>query len=674
MRLFALLAVLLLLVCSTSAQNLHGIDPNDINRSVKPCDDFYEFANGKWRAANPIPPSMVRWSRRWEAGENNKEVLRTIVQEIAAKSSNAPTGSAERLVGDYYNSCLDENQVNAAGIKPLEPELKRIRSIKSAGDLQKGINRLQELRVFAPFYFGSTQDPHNPVQVIADTGAAGLGLPERDYYFKDDAKSKETRDKYLEHLTATFKLAGRDDKAAAAAAQTIMRMETALAGASLTNVELRDPYNTDHKMKLADVQKLTPSFAWSDYFAAVKLDPGVEFNVQEPKFLKELERQLKETPITAWRTYLEWHLLRAASPALSDPFVQQSFSFYNQYLAGAREMKPRWKRCVESTDQYLGEALGQEYVEKTFPPQAKARMQELVKNILLATGDDIQSLTWMSEDTKKKALAKLATFNPKVGYPDKWKDYSSVKVTRGAHWNNVAEGRRFAVRDDLAQVGKPVDRGRWFMTPPTSNAYYNPLLNEIVFPAGILLPPLFDVNATDAVNYGGIGPVIGHEISHGFDDQGAKYDADGRLQNWWKDSDFKEFEQRGACVAKQFDGYEVEGGLKHNGKLVLGESIGDLGGVKLAYMAYLKSLEGKPRPPDIDGFTPEQQFFISWGQVRGDAIRAETQRQMVLTDPHPTGKYRVNGPFQNFEPFHQAFGCKQGDAMVRLKEERCEVW
>jgi putative endopeptidase len=674
MRLVAAFLTVVFSFTSAFGQSLHGIDPDDINRSAKPCNDFFEFANGKWRAENPIPPSMVRWSKRWEAGEKNKEVLRGILEETSAKSANAPAGSVDQQIGDYYGACMDEKRIDALGIKPLEPQLKAVRGMKSTKDVQNVITSFIEEAIYIPLYFGSTPDPQNPANVIADTGASGLGLPERDYYFKDDAKSKETREKYIQHVTATFKLAGYDDKKAAAAAQTVMRMETALAGASLTNVELRDPYATFHKMKLADVQKMSPNFQWSEYFKAVKLDPSVDFNVQEPKFLKELDRQLKETSIADWRTYLEWHLLRSASPYLSAPFVQQSFSFYNQYLAGAREMKPRWKRCSEFADLHLGEALGQRYVEKTFPPEAKARIQELVKNILLAMGDDIKTLTWMSDDTKKKALAKLATFNPKVGYPDKWKDYSSVKIRRDSFWNDVVEGRRFAIRDDLAQIGKPVDRGRWGMTPPTSNAYYNPLLNEIVFPAGILLPPLFDVNATDAVNYGGIGPVIGHEISHGFDDSGAKYDGEGRLQNWWTDADNKEFERRGACVAKQFDGYEVEGGLKHNGKLVLGESIGDLGGVKLAYRAFLKSMEGKPRPPDINGFTPEQQFFISWGQSRGDAIRAETQRQMALTDPHPIGKYRVNGPFSNFEPFQEAFGCKEGDPMVRAVEQRCEVW
>jgi len=337
-------------------------------------------------------------------------------------------------------------------------------------------------------------------------------------------------------------------------------------------------------------------------------------------------------------------------------------------------MKPRWKRCTEATDNYLGEALGQKYVEKKFGPESKRRIQELVNNILASLKDDIGKLDWMSPETKTAALKKLSTFNPKVGYPDKWKDYSSLQLRPDTYWNNVVEGRKFAVRDDAALIGKPLDRGRWGMTPPTSNAYYNPLLNEIVFPAGILLPPMFDVNAVDAINYGGIGPVIGHEISHGFDDQGAQFDYDGSLHNWWTDADYKEFQKRGQCVVDQFNNYEVAGGLKENGKLVLGESIGDLGGVKLAYYAYLKSFEGKQRPPDIDGFTPEQQFFISWGQSRGDAIRPETQRQMVLTDEHPIGKWRVNGPLSNLSEFQKAFHCKAGDAMVRPPEKKCDIW
>ena len=676
MRLLRLGLAAMLCASSLCAQDkpLHGIDTSDMDRKASPCQDFYDFANGTWRANNPIPPSMVIWSRRWAAGESTKDVLRGILEDAAAHSSTAPPKSTERLIGDYYAACMDEKRIDALGVKALKQELDLIQSISSVSDLQRAIIHLHEEALFAPFSFGSMQDPHRPQQVIADAGAAGLGLPDRDYYFKDDDKSKETRQKYVEHVAAMFVLAGSDKAAAAAAAQVVMRVETSLAGATLTNVELRDPYASDHKMTLDDVQKLTPDFNWAEYFKALKVAPSVAINVDQPKFMQEFQRQLQQTSIADWKTYLTWQVLNAAASSLSAPFVQEDFAFYQQYLQGATEMKPRWKRCVEATDGALGEALGKKYVEKTFSPEAKARMQEMVKNILLALHDDILTVTWMSDATKQKALEKLSTFNPKVGYPDKWKDYSSVEITRDSYWNDVVETLRFAVRDDAQLIGKPVDRGRWGMTTPTSNAYYNPLLNEIVFPAGILLPPMFDVNATDAVNYGGIGPVIGHEISHGFDDQGAKYDSTGELKSWWTPADYKEFQSRGQCVVDQFSSYTVEGGLHENGKLVLGESIGDLGGVKLAYLAFEKSMEGKPRPADQDGFTPEQQFFISWGQARGDEIRPDAQRQFVLTNPHPVSKYRVIGPLSNLPEFCKAFGCKAGDTMVRAPELRCSVW
>ena len=663
-------------VSSLLAQNkpLLGIDVNDIDREANPCQDFYEYANGNWRAHNPIPPSMRMWSKRWAAGESTKDVLHGILEEAAAHASSAPPKSTDRLIGDYYGACMDEKQIDAQGVKALERELELIRSIGSVADLQRAIASLHEEAVFAPFFFGSTQDPHNPQQVIADAAASGLGLPDRDYYLKDDDKSKETRQKYVEHVAAMFVLAGSEKAAAAASAEVVMRMETSLAGATLTNVELRDPYATDHKMKLDDAQKLTPDFNWPEYFKALDVDPGVALNVDQPKFMQEFQRQLKQTSLADWKTYLTWQVLSTAAPALSAPFVQEDFAFNQQYLQGTKEMKPRWKRCVESTDANLGEALGKKYVDKTFSPEAKARMQEMVKNILLALHDDILTLTWMSDETKQKALEKISTFNPKVGYPDKWKDYSSVEITRESYWNDVVEARRFGVRDDAQLIGKPVDRLRWGMTTPTSDAYYNPQLNEIVFPAGILLPPMFDVNATDAVNYGGIGPVIGHEISHGFDDQGAKYDSTGELKNWWTPADYKQFQSRGQCVVDQFSASTVDGGLHENGKLVLGESIGDLGGVKLAYLAFEKSMQGKPRPRNQDGFTPEQQFFISWGQSRGDEIRPDAQRQYVLTNPHPISKYRVIGPLSNLPEFCQAFGCKAGDAMVRPVEQRCSVW
>jgi endothelin-converting enzyme/putative endopeptidase len=424
---------------------------------------------------------------------------------------------------------------------------------------------------------------------------------------------------------------------------------------------------------VAELRALAPRFDWTAYFAAARIPPA-DLNVTEPAFLRAFDRQLAEVPVEGWKTYLKWQLLTSAAPELSAAFVEQNFRFYDAYLGGAKEMKPRWKRCVESTDALLGEALGRKYTERHFPPQAKARMQEMVKNLLWAMGDTIRGLDWMSKDTKARALEKLGTFDPKIGYPDRWKDYAGVRVRRDAHWSNVVAGRRFGVADDRAQIGKPVDRGRWGMTPPTSNAYYNPLLNEIVFPAGILQPPAFRMDATDAVNYGAIGVVIGHEISHGFDDQGAQYDAQGRLRNWWTDEDLAKFQERGACVVRQFDGYFIEPELHHNGKLVLGESIGDLAGARIAYRAYERSREGKGPEPTVDGFSPAQQFFIAWGQFRGDAIRPETQRLMIQVDPHPTGQFRVIGPLSNMPEFQRAFSCDGGTPMARARDKRCEVW
>jgi endothelin-converting enzyme/putative endopeptidase len=470
-----------------------------------------------------------------------------------------------------------------------------------------------------------------------------------------------------------FKLVGYKQAAAKQASDTVFAMETKLAEASLDKVALRDPHNTDHKTSFADMQKLTSHFDWASYFDGAGLQHA-DLNVTEPKFLEEVDRQLAATPLGTWKTYLKWHLVDAAANSLSQQLEETRFDFHGRYLGGQKEMKPRWKRCVEAADQDLGEALGQKYVEKYFPPEAKARMQEMVKNLLLAMKDTINSLDWMGTETKQKALEKLSTFNPKIGYPNKWKDYRKVEIQRDSYWNNSMAGSKFNVEDDLATIGKPVDRGRWGMTPPTSDAYYNPLWNEIVFPAGILQPPAFSMKVVDAVNYGAIGVVIGHEISHGFDDEGSQYDAQGRLQNWWTDDDLKRFQARGQCVVNQFESYFIEPGIHHNGKLVLGESIGDLAGAKIAFLAFKKSLEGKPPAPVIDGFTPEQQFFIAWGQFRGDAIRPETQRLMVQSDPHPIAKYRVIGPVSNSPDFQKAFSCKADAAMVRPEGKRCEVW
>jgi len=649
-----------------------GVESADIDRKADPCNDFFQYPNGAWRAANPIPASMQRWSRRWASGELAKDQLKEILDD-ASKKTDWPKGSIEQQIGDYYGACMNEKRLNELGIKPIQPMLAEIDAIKTSADVQKMIGKMHDLEIQAPFFLYASSDNHNPTEVVADILAAGLDMPDRDYYLKSDDRFKDAREKYRVHVANIFTLAGYSDADAKTASDTVFQFETKLAENSLDNVALRDPPATDHKTTFADLQKMTPHFDWHVYFDNAKL-PRADLNVREPKFLAEFDRQLADTPVTAWKTYLKWHLLHAAANSLSDPFVTEVFEFHGRYLGGAKEMKPRWKRCVESADANLGEALGKKYVEKYFPPEAKARMNEMVKNLRAAMGDTIQGLEWMGPDTKKKALEKLATFNPKIGYPDKWKDYSKVEISRDSYWSDVVAGLKFDSQDFRSTIGKPVDRGRWGLTPPTSDAYYNPLLNEIVFPAGILQPPAFNVNAVDAVNYGAIGVVIGHEISHGFDDQGSQYDATGRLENWWTPDDLKRFQARTQCVVDQFENYFIEPGIHHQGKLVLGESIGDLAGAKIAFLAFQKSLAGKPPAPVIDGFSPEQQFFIAWGQFRGDEIRPEMQRLMVQSDPHPIAKYRVIGPVSNLKEFQKAFSCKADAAMVRPPEKRCEVW
>jgi endothelin-converting enzyme/putative endopeptidase len=652
---------------------LHGVEVGDLDRKAEPCDDFYQFANGTWRAENPIPASMPRWSRRWQAGENAKDRLHEIL-EAAAADRSAGRGSPDQVIGDYYAACMDEAAVNARGIEPIRPWFGRIDAVRDVAGLQQVLFDLHDILVTAPFGLGSQPDPHKPSWVLADVGASGLSLPDRDYYLKTESRFKEAREKFVGHVAAMFQLAGSDPKTATAGAQTVLAMETKLAEASLDNVALRDPTLVDHNTTFAQLQAMAPHVDWAAYFGHRQIPTDVDLNVDQPKFLREVDRQMHETPLADWKVYLKWQLLDSVAGSLSAPFAEEDFAFNGKYLSGAREMKPRWKRCAESTDRLLGDALGRKYVEKYFPPEAKARMQELIRNVLLAMRDDILSRPWMSDDTKEKAMAKIATFYPKVGYPDTWKDYGSVDIRRDAFFEDVIAARKFVERDDRSLIGKPTDRTRFGLTAPTSDAQYNPLLNTIEFPAGILQAPAFDVDAIDAVNYGAIGVVIGHEISHGFDDEGSQFDFLGRLRNWWTDADLKSFQERGACVASQFDGYFIEKDIHHNGKLVLGESIGDLGGARIAYLAFEKTLEGKPRPADIDGFTPEQQFFIAWGQFRGDETRPETQRLMVQTDPHPIAKYRVIGPLSNLPEFQKAWSCKADAPMVRAPDKRCEIW
>ncbi len=656
---------------SQAAVPQHGIYVEDLDRSADPCTDFFAFSNGTWRKQNPIPGSMTRWSRRWKAGEDAKDRLKDILDEVSAKR-DWPRASVEQLIGDFYGGCMDQARIDARGAEPIQPLLAEIDQLREPAGVGRMIGKLHAIGIFVPFGLFGNSDLHTPSNVVAWAVAGGLGLPDRDYYVKTETLFVERREKYLAHVAAMFKLAGRDDAAAHRAADTVMAIELGLAKATLDNVARRDPTAIDHTMSAADLQALTPRFDWKAYFASAGIHPA-SLNVTEPAFFTELERQLEATPVADWKTYLAWHVINAAAPSLSQAFVDEDYAFNSKYLAGTQENKPRWKRCVEATDELLGEALGKKYTDKYFPPAAKARMQQLVGNLLAAMHDTIDQLDWMSAQTKQRALDKLATFNPKIGYPDKWKDYSSIPVRRDQFWETALAARTWNVTDNRSTIDKPVDRGRWGLTPPTSDAYYNPSLNEIVFPAGILQPPAFSLDAVDAVNYGAIGVVIGHEISHGFDDQGAQFDAQGRLDNWWTPDDLEKFHARGQCVVDQFERYFIEPGIHHNGKLVLGESIGDLGGANIAYRAFQKAKQQNPAPV-IDGFTPDQQFFIAWGQFRSDAIRPETQRLMVQGDPHPIAQYRVIGPLSNMTEFAAAFSCKAGAAMVRPAAERCVVW
>jgi predicted metalloendopeptidase len=649
---------------------VHGIDPTDMDRAAKPCQDFYQYADGGWRAKNPIPAEFPSWGTFNELAERNRGSLRKILEKLAAEKHEP--GSEEQKLGDFYASCMDEPAVEAAGAKPLETDLARIAGIQSIGDLQVVIAGLQSRGVDALFGFGSQQDRKNSSEVIAGAFQGGLGMPDRDYYTKTDDKSKTLRDQYVQHVTKMFGLLGDPPEKASGEARTVLAIETKLAEASMTRVERRDPDATYHRMDAAQLKTLTPDFSWPAYFQNIAAPPIAAVNVGQPKFFEALDAELKSVPLADWKTYLRWHLVHSAAPGLSTKFVEEDFDFFSRTLQGTQEIQPRWKRCVQSTDRQLGFALGKIYASEYFPPAAKESADRMVKNLIAALRDDLSTLPWMGADTRKAALAKMNAFTPKIGYPDKWRDYSTYSVTRTSYSANIQNGNLYETRRDLAKIGQPVDRTEWGMTPPTVNAYYNAPKNEIVFPAGILQPPFFDARADDAVNYGGIGAVIGHEMTHGFDDQGRKFDGEGNMKNWWTAEDQKNFEERALCVQKQFDAYTVQGDLHENGKLVLGESIADLGGLTIAYKAYQKSLEGKPRPQPIDGLSPEQRFFISWARVWAANDRPEFERMMITVNPHPLDRFRAIGAPSNMPEFAKTFGCQTMDPMIR--GESCRIW
>jgi len=649
----------------------HGYDVANLDRTCKPCDDFYQFAVGGWLKNNPIPPEFPEWGSFITLADKNEQALHGLLETAAANTSAAP-GSNEQKIGDFYASCMDTKEIDAQGLKPIGAQLAAIEAFHdTAGLINTGAN-LQAQGVGVLFTFGSDQDFRDSSKVIGEAVQGGLSLPDRDYYTRDDEESKKLRQQFVEHVTKMLVLAGDAQEKAATEANTILSIETSLAKASMTNVERRDPEKIYHKMSVAAAQALTPHLAWDAYFQAVGSPKLMEINIGQPDFFKALDGLLTSVPLADWKSYFRWQLIHRSAPLLSEPFVQENFAFNGRILTGSKEIRPRWKRCTSATDQQLGEALGQLYVQKYFPPEAKARALELVHNLLAALRDDLQTLPWMSPATRKAAIEKLEAFGIKIGYPDKWRDYSALKIDRSSYARNVFRAAEFENARDLAKIGKPVDRGEWGMTPPTVDAYNNPQLNEIVFPAGILQPQFYDPKRDDAYNYGAIGAVIGHEITHGFDDQGAQFDPRGNLKNWWTPEDLKNFQERGECVAKQFDGYQVEKGLHENGKLVEGESIADLGGATLAYAAFQKSLNGKPGEKDANGFTPEQRFFLGYAENWAVNVRPELARLQTNTDPHPLPKFRANGPLSNMAEFAKAFGCKKGDAMVRAQV--CKIW
>ncbi len=674
MRVFARLVTTCLLIPIVSFAQLRGVPTENIDRTANPCTDFDAYANGQWRATHPIPAIQVTWAIRSITQDDTRARLRAIAEEDAGKASSLAKGSPGQLTGDFYAACMDEPRINSLGIKPLDPLWKQIDSVGNAQQLDAEIASLQQININAPLELSSTQDLHDPTHVIAELEIGGLGLPDRDYYLRDEPRFKEAREQYSVYVHKMFTLTGMDEAAANAAVATVMKIETRLAQDGLSRVALRDPAIQDHPMRFAELKTLTPHFNWEGEFALLSVATDGHINVPQPKLLATFDSLLATVPLEDWRAYLHWHILNGEAASLAAPFEEAHFGFYGTTLTGAKEQRPRWQRCVIATDARLGEALGREYVDRYLPPEAKARAREMAVNIVNELKQSIETRDWMTAPTKARALDKLTQLNIKVGYPDKWKDYAGVVVDRSTYLDDVLSADRYAVRDDLQQIGKPVDRGRWDMTPPTMNAYYNPPMNEIVVPAGYLQPPGFDPKGLDAINYGAVGVSIGHEISHGVDDEGAKFAADGKLENWWTPADYSNFEARTGCTTKQYDGYFVEPGLHLQGKLVTGEALGDLGGVNLAYRAYKRSREGKGPEPTVDGFTPDQQFFLAEGQWRGAIVRPAAARLSVSTDPHPPGKYRVLGPLSNMPEFQQAFECKAGDAMVRAASDRCSVW
>jgi putative endopeptidase len=640
-----------------------------LDKSIAPCTDFYAYACSKWQADNPIPSDRPAWGRFNELQDRGENIVRGILEKY---SKDDPKRSPiEQKIGDYYYSCMAEAAVEKAGSKPLQPMLDTVASLKSKDEFAKEAIALHRDGIGAFFEFGSQPDYKNAQQVISAAEQGGLGLPDRDYYLKDDEKSVDIRKQYLAHVQKMLELLGDPAEKAAAGAKVVMDIETALAKGSLDRTSQREPEKVYHKMSTKELAELNPSFGWPEYLEGIGSPKVDSLNVAEPDFFKTLDSTLKSTSLDDWKTYLRWHVVHSNAQILPAAFVNENFAFYGKTLQGTKELSPRWKRCVRATTSDLGEAIGQIYVEETFGPEGKARTLKMVNALETALGRDIQTLSWMGDDTKKQALVKLQAITNRIGYPDKWRDYSTLNIVRGDALGNSQRSNTFAFQRDLNKVNKPVDKGDWPYPPMTVNASYNPLLNNITFPAGILQPPFFDNQADDALNYGAIGAAIGHELTHGFDDEGAKFDPEGNLKDWWTAKDKEEFEKRTSCIKDQYAGYNALPDVKLNGKLTLGENTADNGGLRIAYMALLDSFAGK-EPAPIDGFTAEQRLFLGFGNIWCQNRTEQISRYLANIDPHSPGKWRVNGTVSNMPEFREAFHCKADAPMVR--ENACRVW
>ncbi|HXQ29356.1 MAG TPA: M13 family metallopeptidase [Gemmatimonadales bacterium] len=670
----AVLAVSTAVTGTLAAQ--HGVARSNMDTTCAPCRDFFEFANGAWLKSATIPPAYTNIGAARELVDRNNDALREVLDAAAAAGDTARDSAAQR-VGAFYGSCMDSVAVDRAGSEPIAGALRDIAAIATKDDVQAEIARLLQVGIFAPFYFSSEADPKQSTRNIGQLYQSGLGLPDRDYYLKTDPASDSLRQSYVAHVARTLALVGTAPPAARQEADRVLALETALAESSMTLTAQRDPAAVYHKLTVPDLAAIAPAIAWPAFFAALGVPslaaPGATLDVSQPAFLRQVNAQIATASLDTWRAYFRWHLADQLAPSLSAAFFDEHFRFQSS-LEGVVTPLPRWKRCAAATDHALGEALGQAYVAREFPAASKARVLEIVNNLQSAFASHIRQLAWLGDSTKARAVVKLSALAKQIGYPDKWRDYTALVVQQSNPYGvNVLRARAFEAARQRAKIGAPVDRGEWFMTAPTVNAYYSPTNNEITFPAGILRPPYFDPEADEAVNYGAIGAIIGHEMTHGFDDQGRQYDAGGNLHNWWTLDDARRFTARAARVVAQFDGYLVVDTFHVNGALTLGENIADLGGLSIAFDALERWLATHPRTV-IDGFTPEQRFFLGYAQGWRSLTRPEVLRLRALTDPHSPPRWRVNGPLSNLPAFARAFGCAAGDSMVRADSVRAEVW